>query len=250
MNKIHPSAIISPKATLGQNVSVGAFTIVHDFVEIGDNSSIDSYCELGYPTALTKIKELKFGANTKIRSHSVFYAGSTFGDSLVTGHRVIVREETRAGKSLQIGSQSDIQGTCEFGNYVRIHSNVFVGQKAKLEDFVWLFPNVVLTNDPHPPSNLLIGVTVKEYSAIAAGAILLPGITIAEKCLVAAGSVVSKDTRPGHVYGGVLAKDLGPTSIVKHRENPTKNAYPWTNHFHRGYPEEVVKKWIQESDWN
>lgn len=240
---IHPTALVSPKAVIGDNVKIGAYSIIHDKVEIGANSEIDSYCEIGYPTPLAEGKLLKIGSSAKIRSHSVFYEGSEFGERLITGHRVTVRELTKAGKNLQIGTQSDIQGTCEFGDYVRIHSNVFVGQLAKLGNFVWLFPYVVLTNDPHPPSNTLVGVTIEDFAAVAAKSVILPGIRLGEGCLIAAGSVVNRNVQAHRIYAGVPAKDLGETSKIKLSSDPSKSAYPWTQHFHRGYPSEIVEQW-------
>ena len=44
---IHPTAIISNKARIGQNVSIGQFTTIYDNVVIGDNTVIEGYCELG-----------------------------------------------------------------------------------------------------------------------------------------------------------------------------------------------------------
>jgi UDP-3-O-[3-hydroxymyristoyl] glucosamine N-acyltransferase len=129
-------------------------------VEIGDNSIIESYCELGVSNHLSQGALLRLGANTHIRSRSTFYEGSVFGTGLVTGHNVTVREYI-AGENLQIGTLSDIQGHCVIGDYVRLHSNVHIGQKAKIGNFVWIFPYVVLTNDPHPPSDVLKGVTLK-----------------------------------------------------------------------------------------
>jgi len=157
---IHPSAIVSSKAKLGKGVSVGPFSIIYDNVEIGDDTCIGSYCELGLSNAFSDSKHLVIGKDSNIRSHSVFYEGSVFGERLVTGHRVTVREKTMAGKNLQIGTLSDIQGHCTIGDYVRFHSNVHIGQKSTIGNFVWIFPYVVLTNDPHPPSETLIGVTV------------------------------------------------------------------------------------------
>ncbi|MBT7495309.1 MAG: acyl-[acyl-carrier-protein]--UDP-N-acetylglucosamine O-acyltransferase, partial [Candidatus Marinimicrobia bacterium] len=40
---IHSTAIISPRANLGQNVSVGAYTIIEDNVVIGDGTSIGNH---------------------------------------------------------------------------------------------------------------------------------------------------------------------------------------------------------------
>ncbi|HCI16119.1 MAG TPA: acyl-[acyl-carrier-protein]--UDP-N-acetylglucosamine O-acyltransferase, partial [Candidatus Marinimicrobia bacterium] len=40
---IHPTAIISPKANLGQNISIGAYTLLEDNVTIGDGTSIGNH---------------------------------------------------------------------------------------------------------------------------------------------------------------------------------------------------------------
>lgn len=242
---IHPTAIVSNKAKLGENISIGAFSIVYDDVVIGDNSVIESNCEIGYPTKLADGAPLIFGKNTLVRSHSVFYQGSTFGDNLVTGHRVTVREFTKAGRNMQIGTLSDFQGDCEIGDYVRTHSNVHIGKLAKIGNFVWIYPYVVLTNDPQPPSNYFVGVTVCDYAVIATMSVILPGIKVGERSLVAAHSMVNKDVPENMVVGGSPAKVICETDKIKLKDGSGRNAYPWTKHFHRGYPPDVVKKWME-----
>lgn len=242
---IHNTAVISKKARIGKNVSIGQFSTVHDNVVIGDNSRIDGYCEIGYPTDLAEVKQLVFGENSLIRSHCIFYEGSTFGNDLVTGHRVTVRENVKAGRNLQIGTLSDFQGDCQFGDYVRTHSNVHIGKKSSIASFVWIFPYVVLTNDPQPPSEYLDGVTVDEFAVIATMSVILPGVRVGTHSLVAAHSMVNKDVEEGTVVGGSPAKVLCTTDAIKLRENPNESAYPWPKHFHKGYPEDVVAEWKQ-----
>ena len=132
----------------------------------------------------------------------MFYNGSVFGERLITGHRVTVREKTFAGKNLQIGTLGDIQGHCTIGDYVRFHSNVHIGQKSLIGNFVWIFPYVVLTNDPHPPSETLIGVTVCDYAAIATMSVILPGAVVAKGVLVGAHSSLKGETQEDWVYAG------------------------------------------------
>lgn len=245
--QIHPTAIISPDADIGENVSIGPFTIVYANVKIGNNTTIESHCSIGLPTPLAKDAPLlTIGANSTIRSHSIFYEGSTFGDKLVTGHRVTVREGTRAGINLQVGTLSDIQGDCEIGDYVRMHSNVHIGKHSKVGNFVWIFPYVVLTNDPHPPSDVSMGCTIGDYAAIATMSLVLPGVQVGEHSLVAANSTVGKTVEPHTVVGGSPAKFLCLTSAIKLRDGTDRVAYPWPRHFHRGYPESVTGKWIDE----
>ena len=51
LGKIHPTAVISDKARLGANVSIGAHCIVYDNVEIGDETIVGPNSILGEPLA-------------------------------------------------------------------------------------------------------------------------------------------------------------------------------------------------------
>ena len=242
---INSKAIVSDKAQIGNNVSIGPFTIIYDDVIIGDDSNIDGYCEIGYPTELADSKPLIIGNGSTIRSHSTFYQGSIFGEKLTTGHRVTVRENVVAGKNLQIGTLSDFQGDSEIGDYVRTHSNVHIGKLSSIGDFVWIYPYVVLTNDPHPPSDYHIGVNVESYAIIATMSVILPGVNIGQHSLVAAHSSVNRDVEAYSVVGGIPAKKLCDTSAIKLKDGTSGDAYPWPQRFHRGYPDEVVDAWIK-----
>lgn len=243
---IHPTALVDPEAHLGVGVEVGPFTVIHANVRIGDHSVIGAHCEIGHPSPLADGKPLVVGRNAVIRSHSVFYEGSEFGESLTTGHRVTVREKTIAGKNLQLGTLNDIQGDCQFGDYVRLHSNVHVGKGAIVGNFVWLFPYVVLTNDPHPPSEVQQGVTVEDFAAIATMSVILPGVTVGRGALVGAHSSVSRNVDPDCLVVGAPARFICDTSQLQLRDGSGKPAYPWRRHFHWGYPAEHVAEWIAE----
>ena len=245
---IHPTAIVDPDARLGENVNIGPFSIIHGNVVIGEGTRIGSHCEIGVQSALGDGSALSIGAGSNIRSHSVFYESSVFGRNLVTGHRVTVRELTKAGENFQIGTLSDLQGHCEIGDFVRFHSNVHVGQHTRFGNFIWVFPYVVFTNDPHPPSDVLDGATIGDFAAIATMSTILPGVSVGEGALVGACSAVTRDVDPHRIAVGNPAQDRGPTSKVKLRDGSGDSAYPWKNRFHRGYPKDVVAGWIADID--
>lgn len=243
---IDPTARISSKARLGADVTVGPFTTIHANVEIGDGSTVGAYCELGVASPLSNGTPLSIGPDSIIRSYSLFYEGSRFGPRLMTGHRVTVRELTAGGENLQIGTLSDIQGHCSIGDYVRLHSNVHVGQASRIGSFVWIFPYVVLTNDPHPPSDLVEGCTIQDYAAIATMSVVLPGVTIGRGALVGAHSNVNRDVACDMIVGGSPARPLGRTDQIMLKADSSRHAYPWRRHFHRGYPDEVIARWRVE----
>ncbi len=245
---IHPTSLINPGAKLGLRVEIGPYTIVHGNVIIGSNTKIGAYCELGLPTHLGDGTALEIANDSLIRSHSVFYESSSFGFGLTTGHGVTVRENTIAGNGFQIGTLSELQGDCQVGDYVRFQSNVFVGKETVIGNFVWALPYSIMANDPTPPSNDLIGCTIEDYAVISASAIILRGITIGKNSLVAAHACATKDVPPHMIVAGVPARIIGEAKAIIRRDDSGKPAYPWTAHFHRGYPDEIVEMWEATAD--
>jgi len=239
---IHPTAIIGDQVTIGSNVTIGANTIVYDNVVLGDNTLVGAQCILGEPGAgiysdasSYNNPPLVIGEGALIRSGTIIYAGSELGAKFECGHRVTIREKSRIGHHVRIGTLSDIQGHCEIGNYVRFHSNVHVGHQSIVRDYVWIFPYVVLTNDPHPPSETLRGVTVEEFAVIATMSVILPGVTVGRDSLVGASSMVRKDVEPETVVAGNPAKAVASIHDVKSKADGSK-VYPWRETFDRGMP--------------
>ena len=245
---IHPTAIVDDSAEVADDVEVGAFTLVHGGVRLGSGTVIGSHCSVGEPTELAHGRPLILGAGCLVRSHTVIYAGSTFEDGLETGHHATIREGITAGVNLRVGTLADLQGDTTFGRYVRLHSSVQIHKGSTIGDFVWVFPSAVLTNDPHPPSDVAFaGVVVEEFAVIAAMACIAPGVRVGARSLVAASSMVTRDVPPETVVMGSPARPAGPTSGVLLRDGSGRPAYPWTNHFQRGYPRQVVDEWEQTS---
>lgn len=240
---IHSTSIISPRATVGKNVEVGPFTFIHDNVCIGDGTKIGGWCEIGVPTPLGDKSPLVIGSSSTIRSHSVLYESSSFGDGLITGHHVCIRELTTAGRGLQLGSNGDIQGHCTIGDFLRTHRGVHIGQKSQIGSYVWMFPEVLLTNDPTPPSEEIVGPQVEDFVVLCAKSTLLPGVKVGTGAVVGAHALVSIDIAPGLLATGSPAKAVYKASILRLKSDPSTRAYPWRKRFHRGYPEDVVATW-------
>lgn len=234
---------ISPKATIGRNVRIGDNTIIYDNVVIGDNSTICNDCVLGEPTGAYYRDEVNYknppliiGEGAMIRSHCIFYAGSTFGPGLITGHRATVREGTKGGSNLLISTLVDIQGNCSIGDYSRVYSNVHIGEKTMIGNYVFIFPYSIFTNDPQPPSNTLSGSTVGDYSIITVHCSVLPGVQIGKHCLVGANSVISRNIEDYSFAVGSPAKRLVDIRTINSKEDITRQHYPWPENFDRGMP--------------
>ena len=231
---------ISPSAKIGENVRIGDNTIIYDNVIIGDNSVVCNDCVIGeplnayyfdcdYENPVTII-----GSGALIRSHTLIYAGNRIGNCFQTGHRVTIRENNVIGSHCSFGTLDDIQGFSEFGNYCRLHSNVHVGMRSKLGNFVFVYPYVVFTNDPTPPSDVCQGPTVGDFSQIATGSVLFPGVRIGRHCLVGANSSVTKTVNDYQLVVGSPAKIVKDVRDIKDRSG--KPHYPWPYYFDRNMP--------------
>lgn len=241
---------------IGKNVKIGDNTTIYDNVFIGDNTIICNDCVIGEPKNDYYLTDnytnpvTHIGSDSLIRSHSIIYSGSKFGNNLMTGHRVTIREKTSVGSHCMIGSYNDIQGDCEIGNYNRFHSYVNIGQKSKLGNYVFIYPFVVLTNDPTPPSEKLLGVTINDYSQISVSSVLLSGAYIGMNSLVAANSTVGGVFKDDSFISGNPARFIGNLSKMPFFNDKNKRHYPWPQNFERGMPWEEIgfESWNKKSN--
>ncbi len=246
------NTIIHDNVQIGEGVCIGDFSIIYPNVTICDGTTIGPYCTIGEPTtdyyksdAYIHEKTI-IGANSIIRSHSIVYSGVTIGTGFQGGHRITIREEANIGNNVRIGTLSDIQGYCEIGSYVSVHSNVFIAQYSTICNYVWIFPHAVLTNDPTPPSNHMRGSRIEEFAVIAAGAVIMPGVVVGKDSLVGAGSLVRSNVSEMTVVAGNPAKEI--CSVEKIRNKVTgEPVYPWRYYFDRGMPWEGIGfvKWYE-----
>ena len=249
------NVIIESNVTIGDNCYIDSNTIIRSHTFLGENSFVGSNCIIGEywnDFCMDKLPyehPLHIGDHALIRSGSIIYAGSEIGNNFQTGHQVTIREKSKIGNNVSVGTLSDIQGNCQIGNYVRMHSNVHVGQLSVIDDFVWVFPYVVLTNDPTPPSEHFMGVHIYPFAVVATGAVIMPGIEIGQDSLVAACAMVNKTVQAYTVVGGNPAKKISDVRNVKNRITG-EAVYPWRHHFKNYMPWEDsdFEKWYGELD--
>lgn len=249
---IKEGVIICENVTLEDGVYIDYGCIIRENVHIKKGSFIGARSILGeylmdfYKDKTNKNHPLVVGENALIRTESVVYGDTVIGNDFQCGHKVTIRENTKIGNNVRVGTLSDIQGYCEIGNYVSIHSNVHIGQKSKIKDYVWIFPYVVLTNDPTPPSDELEGVTIESFAIVSTGSVILPGVRINEDALVGAGAIVTKDVAKEMVAVGNPAKEICSVKKIRNKFTGVP-VYPWRYTFKRGMPweESNYQSWLK-----
>jgi acetyltransferase-like isoleucine patch superfamily enzyme len=144
-----------------------------------------------HPQALVE-PGAKIGANTNIWAFAHILSGAVIGDD------------------------------CNICDYVFIENNVIIGDRVtikcgvqlwegiRLEDDVFVGPNVTFTNDKFPRSKQYLEkypiTFVKEGASIGANATILPDITIGKNSMVGAGAVVTRNIPDNAVVRGNPAR--------------------------------------------
>ena len=148
-------------------------------------------------------EKAKIGQNVKIWHFSYIGDNSVIGDNVKIGSLVHIDYDVK------IGENTKIEGQVFIPPLSRIGSNTFIG------------PAVVLTNDPYPMCEKLIGVTIEDNAVIGARAVIKAGVTIGKNSVVAMGSVVTRDVPENTVVIGV------PATIRYSREEYDKKQRQW-----------------------
>jgi acetyltransferase-like isoleucine patch superfamily enzyme len=120
-----------------------------------------------------------------------------------------------AGRNLHISAGAVIFGR----GGLRIGDHVLIGHHAAIysSQHRWdLDPDIPIIYQGQQPAPVWIGDDVW----IGAHAVILPGVTIGTGTVVAAGAVVTGDTEPYSIVGGVPARPIG------RRPAPTEGASP------------------------
>jgi UDP-3-O-[3-hydroxymyristoyl] glucosamine N-acyltransferase len=230
------TTLVSPRARIGRNVKIGFGTRIGPNADIGDDCVIGDQCvlahEAGGPWAN---KPLVLGAGSVIRSHTVLYQGSELGPDLQTGHHVLIREGTKAGANLRVGSFSDIEGDCVIGDCGRFHSYAHVGRGSRLGHFVHLYSLTILLNDPLPPSEITDSAVLEDGVVVAVGATVMPGTHLRQGSFVAARSVVSGDVPAGAVVEGPHGRVVTHVTFLANFQHGIR--HPWPRNFAGRYPD-------------
>lgn len=186
-------------ARIYPNVTLGEGTIVHPFAILGFPPRGRTEGEL----------PLVIGPGGVIRPFTTIYAGTVIGAKFNSGQGASIREDNVIGDGCSVGTNAVLEYGNRIGNGTRIHSGCFL-EKTTLGENVFIAPNVVFTDDPHPPcpryQECKGGVVVGDFTAIGGNVTILPGVRIGSHCLIGGGSVVTADVPDGMVVAGSPAR--------------------------------------------
>ena len=169
---IHPSAVIDDTAVLGNNVAIGANTVIEAGVELGDNVVVGAGCFIG--------EQVKIDSGTKLWANVTVYHQVKIGkDCLIQANTVVGSDgfgyANDRGKWIKIPQL----GSVILGNNVEVGASTTIDRGA-LGDTI-IHDGVILDNQIQIAHNVTIG----ENTAMAACSVIAGSTTIGKNCTIA-----------------------------------------------------------------
>lgn len=192
---IHPSALIDPKAKIGSNVSVGAFSIVGADVEIGDNTWIGPHVVIEGPTKIGSDNRIWQFASVGAAPQDKKFHGEKA--RLEIGDRNVIREFVTFNRGTEDGG-----GVTRIGNdnwlmaYVHIAHDCVVGN------------NVIFAN----AASLAGHVTVDDWVILGGFTLVHQFCQIGAHAFTSMGSIINRDVPPYVTVAGSFAEPKGINS--------------------------------------
>jgi len=157
MNQIHPLAIVSPEAKLGDGNIIGPFCVIDGNVVIGDNNNfmnsvtVHTGARIGsgnefFPGASisTKPQDLKFkgeetvceiGNNNSIRENVTISRGTASKGTTIVGNNCLLMENMHVAHDCILGSNLIIGNSTKFAGEVVVDDNAIISGSVLVHQF-------------------------------------------------------------------------------------------------------------------
>jgi UDP-N-acetylglucosamine acyltransferase len=203
-SRLHPTAVIASDVQLGENVTVGPYTIIEDDVIIGDGTVIDSHARIGTGARIGKDCHIHHCVAVGTAPQDLKYAGEK--TELFVGDRTIIREfatlnrgtthrkKTIVGSDCLIMSYAHVAHDCRLGDHVIMANAATLAGHVTIEDWV------------------IIGGVVPVHQFVRLGA----------HCIIGGGFRVPKDIVPYAMAAGCPLKIAGMNRLGLERRGFTR----------------------------
>ena len=236
MSLIHPTAIIEDGAQIGENVSIGAYTVIKKDVKIGANTTIGSHTLIEGITTIGEDNQIFSHATIGSIPQDLKYSGERVELIIGNGNKIreytLINPGTKGGGSVtRIGDNNLLMG------YVHIAHDVIIGNRCILANAATLAGHVELGD-----SVVVGGMTpIHQF------------VKIGDLAMVAGASALSQDVPPYCLVEGNRAKlkSLNLTGLRRHipREDIDELKRAYKRLFNSNEPmQDVVEELLNSSN--
>lgn len=213
---IHPTVLIDPEARIGDNVSIGAYTVIGAGVSVGDDTWIGPHAVIKGPTVIGKANRIYQFASIGEDPQDKKYDNDK-NSILEIGDRNVIREFCTINRGTDHGGGRTVMGNDNWVMaYVHIAHDCIIGS------------NIVFANH----TTLAGHVMVDDFVIFGGFTGIHQFCRIGKYCFTAIASVVVKDVPPYLMVSGNTAQPCGLNreGLIRHgfstdRINLLRKAY-------------------------
>ncbi|MCC5792267.1 MAG: acyl-ACP--UDP-N-acetylglucosamine O-acyltransferase [Legionellaceae bacterium] len=189
---IHPSALISPNASIAAGVSIGPYSIIGDHVHIGGKTSIGAHVSIQGWTHIGESNQIETGAVIGAAPQDLKFAGEK--STVFIGNHNIIREYVTINRGTAGGG-----GETRIGHHNLIMTSAHVAHDVQMGDH-----NVVA-------NAVAIGghVRIDDWVTIGALCGIHQFVQLGRMCMIGAQSKITKDVLPYHLVAGAPPRCFG-----------------------------------------
>lgn len=207
MNDIHPSAIVSKKAEIADDVVIGPHSIVEDDVVVGRGCRIASSVLLASGARLGERVQVSHSAVIGTKPQDLKFGGEV--TRAIIGDDTVIREFVTINRGTAAHGETSIGKNCFVMAYAHVAHDCIIGN------------NVIMANSV----NLAGHIEIDDYAILGGVLPVHQFVKIGAHCMIGGGFRVQQDVCPYALVGGYPLKTVGINSIGLRR---------------RGFPKETI----------
>jgi UDP-N-acetylglucosamine acyltransferase len=157
--RIHPTAVVSPRAELASDVEVGPYAVVGDEVTLGAGNVVQAHAVIEGRTTLgsenfvgygaiigatpqdfafrrSVVSEIRIGDGNTFREYVTIHRGTKEGSATVVANGCYLMVGTHLGHNVRLGSKVVIANNCLLAGYVEIGDGAILGGGTVFHQFL------------------------------------------------------------------------------------------------------------------
>jgi len=157
VSHIHPFAVVSPRAELGRDVSVGPFCVIEAGVTIGDGCQLASHVVIKTGTTLgrqnkvfegavlggppqhiragEKAGTLRIGDRNTFREYVTIHRGLSEGSTTIVGHDNFVMISAHVGHDCHLGDHTIVANNVMMSGHVTVQDRAYLSGAVGIHQF-------------------------------------------------------------------------------------------------------------------
>jgi len=210
---IHATAQIHPSAKIGNNISVGPYSVIEAHVKLGDNIKIDAHVTIGKRSSVGNDGQIMAGVNIyhdcSVGNNVIIHSGTVIGcdgfgfiPENDINHKIPQIGKVVIGDDVEIGANCSIDratiGATRIGHGTKIDNLVHIAHNVSIGKGCLVTAMVAIAGSS----------TIGDFCIFAGQSGVAPHVTVGDRTIIAAKAGVTKSLEGGKVYAGMPAREI------------------------------------------